>query len=72
MPFGIFSNQKFHSGYIFEILRIENVPIFYGHSECFTAFWNILWSFCNAAIVWYILHRFGILCQEKSGNPARK
>jgi hypothetical protein len=20
--------------------------------------------------IWYIFHRFGILCQEKSGNPA--
>jgi hypothetical protein len=31
--------------------------------EHFTAFWSILWPFG-------IFPRFGILCQEKSGNPA--
>jgi hypothetical protein len=56
-----FQTKKFQPEYIFEILRIENVAIFYGHLECFTAFCNILWSFCNVVIVWYILHRFGIL-----------
>jgi hypothetical protein len=29
----------------------------------------ILWSFANFEVIWYILPRFGILCEEKSGNP---
>jgi hypothetical protein len=38
--------------------------------------WNILRSFVilighfgNVVVNWYICPRFGILCQEKSGNP---
>jgi hypothetical protein len=34
-----------------------------------TAIWYILWPFGNLEAIWDILHRFGILCQEKSGNP---
>jgi hypothetical protein len=30
--------------------------------------WNILRSFGNVVVIWYIFLRFGILCQEKSGN----
>jgi hypothetical protein len=30
---------------------------------------GILWQFGNAVVIWYIFPRFGILCQEKSGNP---
>jgi hypothetical protein len=26
-------------------------------------------SFRNLEVIWYFLPRFGILCQEKSGNP---
>jgi hypothetical protein len=44
---------------------------------CFIVIWNILlsfgihilWSFGNVVVFWYIFHRLGILCQEKSGNP---
>jgi hypothetical protein len=35
---------------------MENAGVFFGHSGYFT-------------IIWYIFPRFGILCQEKSGNP---
>jgi hypothetical protein len=31
--------------------------------------WYILWPFCNVVVICYIFTRFGILCQEKSGNP---
>jgi hypothetical protein len=31
--------------------------IFYGHYVC------------NVVVFWYIFPRFGVLCQEKSGNP---
>jgi hypothetical protein len=37
--------------------------------EYFTVIWNILWPFGNVVVIWYIFPRFGILCQEKSGNP---
>jgi hypothetical protein len=42
-----------------------------GHMEYFTVIWYILWPFGNSVVIWYIFPRFGILCQEKSGNPAR-
>jgi hypothetical protein len=48
---------------------MENTGIFYGHLEFFTAIWYILWPFGNVVAIWYIFPRFGILCQEKSGNP---
>jgi hypothetical protein len=34
--------------------------------------WYILWPFGNLAAIWYIFPRFGILCQEKSGDPAHR
>jgi hypothetical protein len=43
--------------FIWNILR--PFGIFYGH-------------FGNVVIIWYIFHRFGVLCQEKSGNPAQQ
>jgi hypothetical protein len=48
---------------------MENVGIVYGHLEYIKAIWYILWALVNLVLIWYILHRFGILCQEKSGNP---
>jgi hypothetical protein len=43
------------------------------------AVWNILWPFgmlCDHSVqivlIWYIFSFFGIMHQEKSGNPARK
>jgi hypothetical protein len=49
---------------------MENDGIFYGHLEYFTVIWYILWPFGNVVLIWYIFPHFGILCQEKSGNPA--
>jgi hypothetical protein len=46
------------------------VYILYGHLEYFTVIWYILWPFSNVVVIWYIFPRFGILCEEKSGNPA--
>jgi hypothetical protein len=53
-----------------EGLRIENVGVFYGHLQYFTAIWNLLWPLGNVGVVWYVFASFGTLCQEKSGNPA--
>jgi hypothetical protein len=35
----------------------------------FMVIWNIFRPFGNVVLIWYIFHRFGIVCQEKSGNP---
>jgi hypothetical protein len=48
---------------------MATVVIFIDHLEYITAFCCILWSFVNVWALWYILPRFGILCQENSGNP---
>jgi hypothetical protein len=50
----------------------ESFMRFYQYS---LGIWNILrpyisWPFANLVAIWYIFPRFGILCQEKSGNPA--
>jgi K+-transporting ATPase A subunit len=46
---------------------MENVSIFYGHLVNFTAIRYVLVYFM---LIWYIFPRFGMLYQEKSGNPA--
>jgi hypothetical protein len=48
---------------------MKNASIFIGQLEYFTIIWNILWPFGNIVVNWYIFPRFGILCQDKSGNP---
>jgi hypothetical protein len=35
----------------------------------FTVIWYLLWPFRNVVVIWYIFQRFGILREEKSGNP---
>jgi hypothetical protein len=35
----------------------------------FTAIRYILWTFYAFVVIWYIFPRFGMLHQEKSGNP---
>jgi hypothetical protein len=70
LPDGIFSNQKSKFGSILEGLEMEDVGIFYIWSyETSYALWYGLCSFGNVVIIWYIFHRFGILSDEKSGNP---
>jgi hypothetical protein len=49
---------------------MENVRIFYGQWEYFMAVWKTLRAYGNVVTIRHIFHRFGILCQEKSGNPA--
>jgi hypothetical protein len=51
---------------------MEKVGLLYGHLAYFTGIWYILRSFGNIGIIWYSFHRFGVLCLEKSGNPAIK
>jgi hypothetical protein len=38
----------------------------------FMAIWYILWPFGIFMFIWYQFSRFGILYQEKSGNPVHE
>jgi hypothetical protein len=48
---------------------MENASLFYGLLEYFTVIWYSIWPFGNVVVTWHIFPRFGILCQEESGNP---
>jgi hypothetical protein len=66
LPDGIFSDQKLQFWYTFEGLGMEYLGIFHdrrGLLVYLTAYWYIL---CSA---WYIFSHFGLMYQEKSGNP---
>jgi hypothetical protein len=83
LSFGIFYGHYCHLVYFMDIWYILwPFGIFYGHLVYFMAIWYILWPFGNLVGILYILWpfgnlvairlifpRFGILCQEKSGNP---
>jgi hypothetical protein len=46
---------------------MENVGIFYGHLEYFTAIWNILRQFGIVVAIWYISPRFSsVFCVKKN------
>jgi hypothetical protein len=69
LPDGFFPNQKSQFGQILEGLRWENVDIL-------RAFWNIVWTFgifyrhlVIFVFIGYNFSGFGIMYQEKSGNP---
>jgi hypothetical protein len=66
-----FHTQNPNFGKILEGLGMENVCIFYGHLEYFMTILFILWSF--GIFCGNLVHfsRFGMLYQDKSGNPAR-
>jgi hypothetical protein len=48
---------------------MKDVGIFYGHLVHFTDFCYILWTFGMVSGNLVYFSRFGILYQEKSGNP---
>jgi hypothetical protein len=58
-------------GFVLEVLGMENVGIFYDHSEYSRPFGTyILWLLDNVEVIWYVFFpRFGKLFPEKSGNP---
>jgi hypothetical protein len=50
---------------------MDDVGIFYAHLVNIPAIWHILWPFGIFLVYfWYIFTRFGMLYQEKAGNPA--
>jgi hypothetical protein len=48
---------------------MEEVGIFYGHLVYSTAIWYILWPFGIFYGYFVCFSRFGMLYQEKFGNP---
>jgi hypothetical protein len=60
-----FADQKSQFGYVLEGLGTENVDTFYGHLKYKT-------NLVHFMVMWYISARFGMLYQEKFGNPASK
>jgi hypothetical protein len=61
---------KSQFGKILEGIAKECVSIFYEYLVYYIANWYILWT-CFV-VIWYIFPHFGIMCQEKSGNPDRR
>jgi hypothetical protein len=47
-----------------------DVGIFYGHLVHFTVFCYTFGHLDKFVVIWYIFPGFGILYQEKYGNPA--
>jgi hypothetical protein len=64
LPDGIFSNQKSQFGSISEGLETVNVGILCG-LWYYTYIVHLVYFYGHLAIKW----KFGILYQEKSGNP---
>jgi hypothetical protein len=52
---------------------VENVGILSGHGDILQLYEiGILWQFGDFVVIWYIFPHFGILYQDKSGNPGVK
>jgi hypothetical protein len=68
-----FQTQNPYLGKCWRALKWKiQVYFAYGHLEYFTVIWLIIWLFGYVVVIWYIFPRFGILHQEKSGNPGHK
>jgi hypothetical protein len=71
-----FQTKNPNLGKFLKDLAMEYVGVFYGHLVHFTVFCYIfitfLWHLEKFIEIWYILSRFDILFQEKSGNPDLK
>jgi hypothetical protein len=70
LPDGLFSNKKIPIWVNFGGLGMEKNGIFYGDLEYITVFWYNCGPFgnlCSGKLVNF--PHFGIVCQEKSGNP---
>jgi hypothetical protein len=50
---------------------LENVDIFYGHLECFMDIWDIVGPFGTLRVHLVHVSCFGVMHQEKSGNPGQ-
>jgi hypothetical protein len=57
LPDGLFSNQNSQFGQISEDLKLENIDIFYCHSEYFTNIWDIFYD--------HLVHFSGLASRTK-------
>jgi hypothetical protein len=48
---------------------MEKVGVLSANLENVMAISHSSWTFGSLVTIWYIFPHFGILCQEKSGNP---
>jgi hypothetical protein len=64
-----FQTKYFILGKFWRALEWKILVYFIGHLKYFTGVKCILWPFGNVVVIWNIFPRFGMLCQEKSGNP---
>jgi hypothetical protein len=48
---------------------MEDVGMLYGRLVYFTAIWYICGHLVYFMVIWYSFPSFGMLYQEKSGNP---
>jgi hypothetical protein len=62
-----FQTKNPNVGKLLEDRKFEDVGVFYVH---FGLFYRNLVYFVDFMFISYIFPRFGILCPEKSGNPA--
>jgi hypothetical protein len=60
-----FLHQKSQFEVNYQFLIMENVGIFYGHLEYFTAIWYIFGLFDNVVVIWYIFHVL-VYCVKKN------
>jgi hypothetical protein len=67
----VFETKKSQFGSILEGLGLENIDIFNGRYEYFTGIWDIFYHFVHFMSFGTFYSGFGIMCQEKSGNPGR-
>jgi hypothetical protein len=62
MPDAAFSYQKYQFGHILEGLGVENIGMFYGHSEYFMPTWCILCPF--GIFCGHLVHFFRVVPRQ--------
>jgi hypothetical protein len=64
-----FQTKHTNFGNIFKGLSMDDVGIFNGHWYILRPFDILDGHLVYFVVIWYIFTRFGMLYQEKSGNP---
>jgi hypothetical protein len=57
--------------YFIVIRSIFGNLVYFWQFGLFLAMWSIFGNLIYFMVIWYIFHRFGMLYQEKSGNPVQ-
>jgi hypothetical protein len=64
-----FQTKHPNLGKFWRTLEFENVGIFNGRLEYFTAIWYILWPFGNVVVIWHIPPPFWYIVSGKIWQP---